>query len=187
MKYAQPAPEMKITNAFWRMARGLTFAETGKASEAEKELAALRDVIKTIPADTLLGNNLALDVMKVPVELLAGEIALASGNKKAGIDALRRAVAAEDLVNYDEPPDWDLPVREWLGPALLRNGEFAEAEKTYREEIAKHPRSGRALFGLAEALRKEGKLSAATQVRRQFERAWVNADTKLTAAQLYGR
>jgi len=187
MKYAQPAPEMKITNAFWRMARGLAFAETGKASEAEKELAALRDVIKTIPADSGLGNNLALDVMKVPVELLAGEIALANGNKKAAIEALRRAVAAEDLVNYDEPPDWDLPTREWLGRALLRSGEFTEAEKTYREEIAKHPRSGRALFGLDEALRKEGKLSAATQVRRQFERAWVNADTKLTAAQLYGR
>ena len=78
-------------------------------------------------------------------------------------------------------------MREWLGRALLRDGQFAEAEKTYREAIEKNPRNGRALFGLAEALDKQGKTSSAELVRREFAQAWANADTKLTAESLYGK
>jgi tetratricopeptide (TPR) repeat protein len=187
MKYPQPAAELKATNAYWRVARGLALAETGKPGDAEKELAALRELINTIPADAGLGNSSARGVLKVADELLAGEIALSKGNNKTAVEALRRSVIAEDLVNYNEPPDWDLPTREWLGRALLRSGDYAGAERVYREEIGKQPRSGRALFGLAEALEKQGKQSSAQLVRREFEKAWANADTKLTVEQLYGR
>lgn len=186
LKYPQPTAELKVTNAYWRMARGLAMAETGKQAEAKRELAGLREVINSIPADAGLGNSSAHGVLKVADELLAGQIALANGDSKTGIEALRRAAAAEDLINYNEPPDWDLPVREWLGRALLRSGDYAEAEKAYREEIVRQARSGRALFGLAEALEKQGKHSSAQLVRREFERAWSSADTKLTTEQLYG-
>jgi tetratricopeptide (TPR) repeat protein len=184
-KYPQPAAELKITNAIWRAARGLAMSDTGKNLEAEKELAGLREVLKTIPADAGFGNSSAHGVLKVAEELLTGEIALARGDK-TGIDALRRAAAAEDLVNYNEPPDWHLPTREWLGRALLRQGNFAEAETVYRQEIEKNPRNGRALFGLAEALRKQGKESSAALVDREFREAWANSDTKLTVEDLYG-
>jgi pimeloyl-ACP methyl ester carboxylesterase len=187
MKYPQPAPELKITNAIWRTARGIALADTGKPAEAEKELAAFREVVKTIPADAGLGNSSAHGVMKVAEDLLVGEIATSKDDMREGIEALRRSVAAEDLVNYNEPPDWDLPIREWLGRALMRNGEYAEAEKVYRDEIAKQPRSGRALFGLAEALERQGKSSSAALVRKEFEKAWSSSDTKLTAEQLYGK
>ena len=185
MKYPQPEAEMKITAAIWHTARGLGFSEQRKVAEAETELSALRSVVKMIPADLALGNNTAHGVLKIADELLTGEIALARGDKKTGIEALRRAAAAEDLVNYNEPPDWHLPIREWLGRALLRDGEFAEAEKTYREEIAKNPRNGRSLFGLAEALRKQEKTIAAALVQKEFEKAWAGSDTKLEVAQLY--
>ena len=136
------------------------------------------------PARHVGGFHVA--VKQVGDDLLSGEIALARGDKKAGIDLLRAAVVSESKVNYAEPPDWGMPVREWLGRALLRDGQFAEAEKTYREEVKRNPRNGRALFGLAEALNKQGKTTAAEFVRRQFEEAWANADTKLAVADLYG-
>ena len=186
MKYPQPPAAMKITNSFWRLARGLALVDSGKHAEAEKELAELRAVVKTIPADAGLGNSSAQGVFKAADEMLSGEIAFAKGDKTAAVDALKRAVAAEDLVNYNEPPDLDIPVREWLGRALLRSGRFADAEAVYREEIAKHPRNGRALFGLAEALRKQNKSSAAELVQKEFQKAWSGADTQLTAEQLYG-
>lgn len=186
-KYPQPAAELKKTNAIWRLARGLAMNEMGKTREAEKELAALRAVVQTIPADAGLGNSSAHGVMKVADELLAGEITLAKGDKTNGVAALRRAVAAEDLVNYNEPPDWHLPTREWLGRALLRTGDFAGAEKTFREEIEHNPRNGRALFGLAEALNKQGKTTSAELVRKEFEKAWAESDTKLTVEALYGK
>jgi Flp pilus assembly protein TadD len=123
--------------------------------------------------------------LKVADDLLTGEIALAKGDRKAAIEAMRMAVLSEAKVNYAEPRDWDLPVREWLGRALMMDGQFAEAEKVYREEIARTPQNGRALFGLAEALRKLGKTTSAELVQREFERAWAGSDTKLEVAALY--
>lgn len=180
MKYPPPESDLRITGGFRHFARGLAFAAAGKSSEAEKELTALREKIKIIPAETGFGNSTAHGVLKVAEEMLAGEIALSRGDKKTAIELLRKAVAAEDAVNYNEPPDWDLPVREWLGRALLVNGEYAEAEKVYRDDLAKHPRNGRALFGLAEALNKQGKTDSAQMIWREFEKAWEKADTKLT-------
>lgn len=184
MKYPEPENNMNITGGFWHFARGLAFAETGKPEEAKKELAALHEKIKIIPAGASFGNNTAQGVLKIADELLSGEIALALGDKKTAIELLRKAAASEDVVNYNEPPDWDLPVREWLGRALLINGEYTEAEKVYRAELAKHPRNGRALFGLAEALNKQGKIDSAKMIQREFEKAWEKADTKLTVQDL---
>ena len=187
LAYPQPEANLKVTNAFWRLARGLAYNETGKPKEAEAETAALAAVVKTIPADAGIGNSSAHGVMKVASELLAGEIAFARGDRKAGIDTIRRAVVAEDLVNYNEPPDWHLPTREWLGRALMRDGQFAEAEAVFRKEIEKNPKNGRALFGLAEALAKQGKTTSAELVRKEFAAAWKNADTALSASIFDGK
>jgi pimeloyl-ACP methyl ester carboxylesterase/tetratricopeptide (TPR) repeat protein len=187
MKYPKPDPKMLITTGFWHVARGLALADTGKAAEAEKELAALRETAKQIPAAATLFTTPVSVALKVGEEMVAGEIAQARGDRKAAIAMLRTAAASEAKVNYAEPPDWDLPVREWLGRALLRDGQFAEAEKTYREEIKRNPRNGRALFGLAVALDKQGKTSSAELVKREFASAWANADTKLTAEALEGK
>ena len=187
MKYPKPDAKLQITTGFWHVARGLALADTGKPAEAEKELASLRETATKIPATATLFTTPVSVALKVGEELLAGEIAQARGDRKAAIDLLRGAVAAEAKVNYAEPPDWDLPVREWLGRALLRDGQYVEAEKTYREEIKRNPRNGRALFGLAEALAKQGKSTSAELVRREFADAWANADTRLTVESLYGR
>ncbi len=187
MKYPKPDGTMLTTTAFWHTARGLALADTGKAADAEKELAAMREVAKKIPAEATLFTTPVNVALKVGDDLLSGEIAQARGDRKAAIELLRAAAASEAKVNYAEPPDWDLPVREWLGRALLRDGQYAEAEKTYREEIKRSPRNGRALFGLAEALNKQGKTTSAELVRREFESAWLGSDTKLTVEALYGK
>ncbi|MGD9630179.1 MAG: tetratricopeptide repeat protein [Pyrinomonadaceae bacterium] len=185
MKYPKPAPEMLITAAHWHMARGIALAETGKPDDAEKELAALRETAKKIPAEAVLFTTPVSVALKVADDLLVGEIALSRGDRKAAISALRMAAVSESKVNYAEPPDWDLPIREWLGRALMMDGQFAEAEKSFREEIGRNPRSGRALFGLAEALARQGKDSSAALVRKEFEAAWANSDHKLDAAALF--
>ena len=185
MKYPKPSDQMMITTGMWHFSRGMALANTGKAAEAEKELAAMREAGKQIPATRVLFTTPVNVAFKVGDDLLSGEIAQAKGDRKAAIEMLRAAVVSESKVYYAEPPDWDLPVREWLGRALMRDGQYAEAEKTYREEIKRNPRNGRALFGLAEALDKQGKTSSAALVRTQFEEAWANADTKLSVADLY--
>ncbi len=185
MQYPKPAPEMLTTTAHWHMARGIALAETGKVAEAETELTALRETAKKIPETAMLFTTPVRVALTVADELLAGEIALAKGDRKAAIETLRQAAASEAKVNYAEPPDWDLPIREWLGRALMKDGQYAEAEKAFREEIKRNPRSGRALFGLAESLSRQGKETSAALVRIEFSDAWKHADHQLSAA-LYG-
>jgi tetratricopeptide (TPR) repeat protein len=164
---------------------GMAYAETGKPADAEKELAALREKIKLIPAETPWGNSTAHGVLKVAEEFLTGELSLARGDSSAAIKSLADAMKAEDLVNYNEPPDWDLPAREWLGRALLTDGQYAEAEKVYRDELVKHPKNGRALFGLREALAKQGKDHEHGAADRDFKKSWTKADTPLAVGDLY--
>ena len=185
-KEPQPAPELKITTGFWHFARGSAYAATNQVAKADAELAALQALIKTIPADAPMGNSGAVNVLKVADATLAGKIAYARGDKEAAFNLLTKAVAAEDATSYNEPSDWDLPVREFFGGALLASGEYARAESVFRAEIQKHPRNGRALFGLAESLRKQGKTSSAQMVQVEFETAWQDADTKLSVDALIG-
>ncbi len=182
MNYPKPDGEMLITTAFWHMARGLAMAERGELVDAEKELLSMRGVGGKIPAEATMFTTPVSVVLKVADELLSGQIALSKGDRKGAIAMLRKAAQTEATVNYAEPPDWDLPIREWLGAALLFDGQFAEAERSYREEIERNPRNGRALFGLAEALSRQGKETSAVLVRKEFEEAWKNADTRLTFA-----
>jgi tetratricopeptide (TPR) repeat protein len=186
LKEPKPDASLKITTAFWHFARGSAYAASKQTANAETELAALRAVSKTLTPEIRMFSNAAADVTKVAELTLEGKIALARGDKAAAIDALTKAVAAEDATYYAEPSDWDLPTREVLGGALLSFGDGVGAEKVFRTELEKHPRNGRALFGLAESLRKQGKESAAKMVDVEFGRAWQSADTKLTVDSLVG-
>jgi hypothetical protein len=111
--------------------------------------------------------------------VLKARIALAKNDRKAALEFLTKAVEVEDSLNYDEPEDWYIPVRESLGGMLIVNGDHAEAERVFRAELKKHLRNGRALFGLVESLKKQNKIAAAQFVQREFEAAWKNAEIKL--------
>ena len=68
-----------------------------------------------------------------------------------------------------------------LGGLLLRTRDAATAERIFREELTRNPRSGRALFGLSACLKAQGKTYAARLVEDEFKAAWANADVTLLA------
>ncbi len=123
------------------------------------------------------GYNKAKDVLAVTDAVLDAWVARVNRDDAGAIEAWKRAVAAEDALSYDEPPDWFYPTRESLGAALLRASRFAEAEQVFRDDLARNPKNGRSLFGLARALRAQKK--DATAVERQFRAAWKHADVSL--------
>ena len=186
LKEPKPDEALKITTGYWHYARGSAYTAKGQAANADAELKALQAVAKTIPEDAPLGNSLAVGVLKVAELALAGRIAFARGDKQAAFNFLNQAAVAEDATGYNEPADWDLPVREVLGGLLLGSGDYVAAEKAFRDELKKHPRNGRALFGLAESLKRQGNNTSAQMVWREFEEAWKDADTKLTVESLSG-
>jgi predicted Zn-dependent protease len=95
---------------------------------------------------------------------------------------LQKAVELQDSLRYNEPEDWYLPMRHLLGAVLLEAGRPADAEKVYREDLAKHPRNGWALYGLAKSLRVQGKNDPAEVAEEQFAMAWMHADVKIAAS-----
>jgi tetratricopeptide (TPR) repeat protein len=178
-KQPEPDKSIRYTNLIWHFAQGMAHTATGKLDKAENELKTIREIIKNTPADASLGLNDTVNVMRIAESFLAGKLALAKKDNKTAVELFRKAIAAEDALNYTEPADWYIPVRESLGAALLMNKEFVEAEKVFREDLQKNPRNGRSLFGLLESLKAQNKTIAAQFVQREFETSWKNADTKL--------
>jgi len=71
-------------------------------------------------------------------------------------------------------------VRESLGGALLRDEQFSEAEKVFRDDLARNPRNGRSLFGLWQALKAQNKIADAEWAYFEYKAAWKNADSDLS-------
>jgi tetratricopeptide (TPR) repeat protein len=114
--------------------------------------------------------------------MLAGEIAFRRGEHDAGIALLRQAASAEDELVYDEPPDWMMPVRHALGAALMEAKRFEDAEKVFREDLARFPDNGWSLFGLERSLRERGMEDEARNIEGRYAKAWSRADVKLTSS-----
>ena len=116
------------------------------------------------------------------VHALAGEIALRARRLDDAVGHFQAGVAIEDGMRYEEPPLWYYSLRQSLGRALLEAGRPADAEAAYREDLKKFPENGWSLFGLAQALRAQGKLGDAAPVEARFRRAWAGADVTLEAS-----
>ena len=181
-----PAPDKKlaVTTGLWHFGRAMAYASTGKPDDAERERTRLLAAIKPIPSDMAYGFNTAVTVFGVAENVLNARIALAKNDRRAAVDYLNKAVEIEDSLNYNEPEDWYSPVRESLGGVLIMSGDYAGAERAFRADLKKHPRNGRALFGLMESLKKQNKTAAAQFIQREFEAAWQNADIKLRVEDL---
>jgi tetratricopeptide (TPR) repeat protein len=183
---AMPTPGAKIPilASVSHFARGMAFASTGKLSDAEAEQKNAAAAVEQISAKETFGFDSAKTVLQIPADILDAQIAEARGNRKAAIDYLKIAVAVQDGLSYNEPPDWYYSVRETLGGALLRDGQAAEAEKVFRDDLMRNPRNGRSLFGLSQSLKAQNKLTDAEWARREFEAAWKDADTQLSVGDL---
>jgi tetratricopeptide (TPR) repeat protein len=182
-----PDPAMKTTTVFWHFARGMALAAKGKVAEAEAEYRIVKEAADKTPPDQVFAmpvNNRAKDVLTIAENVLGAKIALAQKDSTRAIAMLRRAVELQDTLKYDEPPDWFFPVRESLGAVLLLNGNAAEAEKVFREDLERNPRNPRSLFGLREALKAQNKNYDAQFVDKQFQASWKSPDIKLTVQDL---
>jgi hypothetical protein len=187
---AQPAPpaDRALQNALFHFARAAAYAGKGQPAEAIKEQSAFEAAAAKVPKDGMyLTNNSAPIVLEVARQELVARIADAQGGGPKAIAAWKAAVTAEDKVNYDEPPAWLLPTREGLAAALMRAGNAAEAEKVYRDDLARNRKNPRSLFGLSKALERQKKTAEAAKVKTEFEAAWSGADVQLTDAALAPR
>jgi tetratricopeptide (TPR) repeat protein len=178
----QPADYLPLSRALYHAARGIAFAAKGDVPAARAEQAAFTRAAAAVPEGFTAGNNTAAAVLAVAGPMLEGEIRYRAGEVEAGLARLRDAVAAEDALRYDEPPGWILPVRHALGASLMKERLFAQAEQVYRDDLARLPENGWSLYGLAQALRHQGKHPDATAFDQRFKEMWSKADLQITSS-----
>jgi tetratricopeptide (TPR) repeat protein len=120
------------------------------------------------------GNNSAAAMLAIPRSLLKARISWADGQYEEAIAHLKLAVTHEDALVYDEPPQWFPPARESLGGALLQVGDCETAQSIFEADLGHHTESGRSLYGLMRALKRNGQ--AYDKVETRFIKAWKDAD-----------
>ena len=179
----QPPGEQLFAAAMFYYARGMAHAAKLNLDSAQQELNALERItanrqIKALDQPTLPGAQLVV----LSRHVLAGELA---GRREQAAEMNQQfatAIQLEDKLPYMEPPYWHHPVRQIYGAVLLQAGKAADAEKTYREDLKRHPVNGWSLYGLLASLRAQGKTEEANAVEKRFRDVWRLADVTLTAS-----
>jgi len=141
------APPHVVAIAVW--ARGLGLARTGRAREAQKEVAKLWQLAGQLRAD---GN----DYWATQVAILAGEVAAWSAQAENKPDQaaarMREAADEEDAIEkLPVTPGPILPAREQLGELLLEQNHPDQARKEFEGALVNAPGRRGAFEGAAQA------------------------------------
>ena len=179
------------TTATQRYARGLALAALGRVAEAEAEQARFEAARARVSKRRRVHNNRVIDLLAIAAAMLEGEIAYRAGRFAEAFDHLRRAVALDDGLPYDEPWGWMQPARHALGALLLEQGELAEAEAVYRADLGldpalprslRHPDNVWSLQGLHQCLTRRGETAEAVHVADRLALARARADVEVGAS-----
>lgn len=178
----EPYESFAFARAIWHYGRGVAHAAQGDAEAALIELAAI-EALEPEVDEIFMGNVYpARDLLGIAKSLLVGEVVYRSGDAAAAVVAFEEAVSLQDALPYTEPPFWYYPTRQSLGAALLASNRAAEAQAVFEDDLEQYPMNGWSMFGLAEALRRQGDNAGAAQMQSRFETVWQFADVRLATS-----
>lgn len=184
LNYPRPAEDLPYPIGAWQFARGLAHTRLGQMDQAKASLAEIQDILErdAVAGVMIWETNSTGHILRIAEAVLSGEIAAVEGDYDQAAIALRRGVALEDDLIYEEPSSWYAPVRQHLGQILLDADRPLEAEAVFRQDLAIYPDNGWSLHGLAAALRQQGETEEAAAASAQYDLAWQRADQPLQAA-----
>jgi tetratricopeptide (TPR) repeat protein len=184
LSIAPPAKDLIYPKAIWHYAKGMAWLGRHDLKNAQIEM----DSVQSLAADTTLkdltvwGINTTHDLVQIASKVLAAGIAFQQNQTDRSISLLKEAVAIEDNLNYNEPPDWFFSVRHHLGAVLLKAGKYAEAQQVYNRDLQVWKRNGWALIGLHNALHLQNRKKEAEKALTAFEESWKYADVKIKSS-----
>ena len=170
---AKPDDQLVLVRAMYHYARAVAFARKKDAASARAET----DAIAALEANS---DFKVYDAWGVPAKAIlqtarlvaTGRIADAGGDLDGAAKAYEDAIALEDSLKYTEPSYWYYPVRQSLGSVRLRQNRLDDAERAFRDSLARVRNNGWALAGLAEVYRLKGDRNGETAAKRAYARTW---------------
>ena len=182
LREPQPSSDKGLAVIFSESSRGVAFARSAQTNAAKLAL----ERLEPLAAAALKKHAGDDDEKKMfrafvegPLHRLRAEVAAADARFDEAITHQTAGVKAVADVDNNEPPMLAAGARLALGELQLRAGRVAEAEKSFRQDLAERPGSGWALRGLALAARGTGHSEQAAQFTAQKDAAWAQADDKV--------
>jgi hypothetical protein len=181
---AEPLPsgERGVAAVWGQYARATAYARLNRLAEAKAALAlalAGFEKVRAAHASDSDDDQGLRRFVEAPLARARAELALADKRGDAALSEQAKAVAASKRNDAAEPPTTGAGALLALADLQLALGRAADAEASYRADLAARPENGWALRGLARALAAQGKASGATAVRARLDRVWASADAAL--------
>lgn len=182
LKEPMPTGDKGVATVLGEYAHGVALARTGRGAQAGEALARLEPAAATLLAahagDGYLDRMLR-GIAEVAQERLRAEVAGARQRPDDAIAHQLKALAAGKDIDQAEPPTLAAGNRLALGDLQLKAKRWADAEQSFRTDLAEHPKSGWAMKGLAQSLRGQGRTAEAEALRADLDRVWAAADAGL--------
>jgi tetratricopeptide (TPR) repeat protein len=132
--------------------------------------------------EVLIPFNSTYSVALVAKGILSGTIAENNNDLNLAIAFFKQAVKDEDNLIYNEPRDWLLPARHYLGNALIKAKKYQEAIAVFKQDLQINSNNGWALTGLLTCYRELNNSAAFAAVEKRLKDAWSIKDSPIEAA-----
>lgn len=179
-----PVPDtLGFVAVLQHFARGMAFANTGNLTEARNELGIMRDKMKEPSLkEPFVPFNAVYDAALIAENVLAGTISENTGDMDNAVTFFKQAVINEDKLIYNEPRDWLLPARQYLGASLIKAGKYQQAADVFVKDLEINPSNGWSLTGLETCYKQLKNNAALAAVQKQLKAAWSINDVPVDAA-----
>jgi tetratricopeptide (TPR) repeat protein len=181
----QPDASQVYANVLYHFGKGMAYSYTNNLDAAGKELDMMREFMKDSSLHIPLSPfSAAIEGANVAEQLLLGTI---HEQRKLYDGAIRHFAIADSIEThmvYNEPRDWILSPKHYLGNVYLRVGKWKEAETIFLKDLKYNSENGWALYGLYKALMGQNKKTEADKVMIRFKKAFEKADIKLEGSVL---
>ena len=182
LKYEEISDSLIYAKILLEFGRGFANARLHNQIEARSSLQKIEQLMKANQRLKIrMGAfNTAYAGGEISAAMLKGIIAEEENNLDDAIQWLTLGVKLEDQMIYDEPKNWILPVRQFLASVYLKKGLLAEAESVLRKDLIINPQNGWTLTGLWVALKGQGKIKEANEVKMSLELLGIGKDFNKT-------
>ena len=183
LKEPVPGKSHPYANVLYHFARGIAYSRKNDRDAASKELDAMREFMKdsslTIPMSPFSAPSVGADVAHY---LLLGVIHEDKKMYDGAIKYYKMADSTEATMVYNEPRDWLLNPKHYLGNAYLLNGDGVNAEMAFKKDLLNNNENGWALYGLYKSYIAQKKTVEASKVMGRYKTAFAKSDIKINAS-----
>jgi len=168
-----PGNDFALVQAMWHYARSVAFSRKKDFAASEREIAAMAKIESTADYKPFADWGIpAKEIIQTATFVARARLAEGQGDLAGAAKAYEDAIFIEDSLAYTEPPYWYYPIRQSLGSVLLRQGKLDEAEKAFRESLARVRNNGWSLYGLTKVYEKRGDKKSLAAAKGKYAQAW---------------